>query len=399
VSRPGRAGPVIAFLGPSLPASEARALGKLVLWPPARRGDIWRALAAAPRAIALVDGVFEASPSVWHHELRAALDAGVHVFGAASMGALRAAELAREGMRGVGRVHAWVRDGEVHDDADVALIHAGAEHGWRGFTVPLVTVRDRVEAATRAGVLRPVDARALMRVASGLHFADRTWSALRSAASEGVRRRWSALEGWLATAGEDVKARDARACLRQALAVRGVGKPRASLPSAAARRQRLVEPSFAGPGGAVRGTDVLAALRAHRDAPALLERGLDRALLAGWARRLGLRATEREIAAVERAWFRAHRVGTAERAGFLATAGLDAGTARRLCEDVALASLLRAHSMQVLPDGPTGDEALLDEARLAGLLPEAVERVSPRGPRRTQPRTGRGRARFRAGAR
>ncbi|MGZ5959233.1 MAG: TfuA-like protein, partial [Myxococcaceae bacterium] len=99
---------MIAFLGPSLPAAEARGLGELELRPPARRGDIWRALVRAPRAIALVDGVFEASPSVWHHELRAALDAGVRVFGAASMGALRAAELAAEGMRGVGCVHAWV---------------------------------------------------------------------------------------------------------------------------------------------------------------------------------------------------------------------------------------------------------------------------------------------------
>jgi hypothetical protein len=295
---------------------------------------------------------------VWHHELRSALDAGVRVFGAASMGALRAAELAREGMRGVGRVHAWVRDGEVHDDADVALLHAGAEHGWRGFTVPLVTVRDRAEAATRAGVLRLVDARALMRVASGLHFADRTWSALRSAASEGVRRRWSALESWLATAGEDVKARDARACLRQALAVRGAGKPRASLPSAAARRQSLVEPSFAGPGGAVRGTEVLAVLRrtvTHQRCSSALLIGR----LAGWARQLGpARRSARSLPSacvVPRAPGR-----NAERAGFLATAGLDGGTAR-LCEDVACLAV-RAHSMQVLPDGPTGDEAPLTGA-------------------------------------
>ena len=42
----------------------------------------------------------------------------------------------------------------------------------------------------------------------------------------------------LARAGEDVKARDARVCLRRALAVRGPGKARTSLPSAAARRQR-----------------------------------------------------------------------------------------------------------------------------------------------------------------
>ncbi|MGZ6134277.1 MAG: TfuA-like protein [Myxococcaceae bacterium] len=369
---------MIAFLGPSLPAAEARGLGELELRPPARRGDIWRALVRAPRAIALVDGVFEASPSVWHHELRAALDAGVRVFGAASMGALRAAELAAEGMRGVGCVHAWVCAGEVRDDADVALLHAGPEHGWRGFTVPLVTVRDRAEALVHAGVLRPADARALLRAASAVHFTVRTWAAVRDALPARLRKRWADVERFLAGAGEDVKARDARECLRRALATRGPGKARTALPSAAARRQRLAEPSFAGRRAPVRGTDVLTVLRAHREAPALLERGLDRALLAGWARGLGLRATEREIAAVERVWLRACHVSRARRAEFWAASGLDAGTARRLCEDVALVRLLRAHAMQVLPDGPSAAEALLDEARLGGLVPEAVERVSRR---------------------
>ena len=32
-------------------------------------GDVWRALEDEPRAIALIDGVFEHVPSVWHHEL------------------------------------------------------------------------------------------------------------------------------------------------------------------------------------------------------------------------------------------------------------------------------------------------------------------------------------------
>ena len=36
---------------------------------------------------------------------------GVHVFGAASMGALRAAELDGFGMRGIGRIYAAYRDG------------------------------------------------------------------------------------------------------------------------------------------------------------------------------------------------------------------------------------------------------------------------------------------------
>src|SRR5438477_3089616 len=92
---------IVAFLGPSLPAAEAR--GFTVL-PPARQGDVWRALRLRPRAIALIDGVFESQPSVWHHEILDALDSGVQVFGGASMCALRAAELYSFGMVGVGRI-------------------------------------------------------------------------------------------------------------------------------------------------------------------------------------------------------------------------------------------------------------------------------------------------------
>ena len=61
-----------------------------------------------PRAIGLIDGVFLDVPAVWHRELLWALSEGVHVFGAASMGALRAAELAPFGMRGVGTIFAAI---------------------------------------------------------------------------------------------------------------------------------------------------------------------------------------------------------------------------------------------------------------------------------------------------
>ncbi len=112
---------IVAFLGPSLPAAEAKGFR---VFPPARQGDVWRAIALRPRAIALIDGVFESQPSVWHHEILDALDAGIPVIGGASMGALRAAELHTLGMRGAGRIFGWYRDGQVIDDSEVALLHA-----------------------------------------------------------------------------------------------------------------------------------------------------------------------------------------------------------------------------------------------------------------------------------
>ena len=51
---------------------------------------IGRSIAHRPRAIGIIDGYFQQVPSVWHKEILWAMAQGVHVFGSASMGALRA---------------------------------------------------------------------------------------------------------------------------------------------------------------------------------------------------------------------------------------------------------------------------------------------------------------------
>jgi len=215
---------LVVFLGPSLPAADARALAPCTLLPPARQGDVWRALGRRPQAIALVDGLFEQVPSVWHRELVDALRAGVAVVGGASMGALRAAELAPFGMRGAGTIARWYRQG-LADDAEVALLHAGPEHGWRPFTVPLVNARHAAAVAARRGLLSAREARALVAAAAGIFYQDRTWAAVLAL----LGRRWSAATRarWQAFAARglpDLKAEDARATIRLAASLAGAGR-------------------------------------------------------------------------------------------------------------------------------------------------------------------------------
>lgn len=136
----------VVFLGPSLAVAEAARLLPARFRPPARQGDVVAALRDGARRIVLLDGTFEAHPAVWHKEILAALSDGVPVHGAASMGALRAAELAAFGMAGHGRVFAAYRDGLVEDDGEVALLHGPAELGFPALTLPLVTLRARIGA-------------------------------------------------------------------------------------------------------------------------------------------------------------------------------------------------------------------------------------------------------------
>ena len=85
---------IAVFLGPSCPLDEARMhLPDADYFPPASRGSFYGIINDGYRVIALIDGLFYGKFSVWHKEILFAIDSGITVIGASSMGALRAAEL------------------------------------------------------------------------------------------------------------------------------------------------------------------------------------------------------------------------------------------------------------------------------------------------------------------
>jgi hypothetical protein len=151
----------VIFLGPTMPVGEARQLLDADYLPPVRQGDVYAAVKRLrPAAIGIVDGYFHQVPSVWHREILWALAEGVHVFGAASMGALRAAELHVFGMRGVGRIFEAYRDGlyapypdPFEDDDEVAVLHGPPETGFVAVSEAMVDIRDTLARATEAGAI------------------------------------------------------------------------------------------------------------------------------------------------------------------------------------------------------------------------------------------------------
>ncbi|WP_164015000.1 TfuA-like protein [Pyxidicoccus trucidator] len=169
---------VVIFAGPTLSAEEGRRELDAVYLPPAAQGDLYKAALGKPVAIGLIDGYFERVPSVSHKEILWAMTQGVHVFGAASMGALRAAELAAFGMEGVGAIYEAFASGALEDDDEVAVVHAGAEDGYRPLSEAMVNIRATLLAAEHAGVLGPEARHTLERLAKGLFHADRSWHRL-----------------------------------------------------------------------------------------------------------------------------------------------------------------------------------------------------------------------------
>lgn len=231
---------IVVFLGPSLPRAEARALVRGAEFrPPARQGDVFRALEDGAHTIALIDGVFEASPSVWHHELIAAHESGVRVLGASSMGALRAAELPGV-VTPIGEIASRFVSGEWNDDAHVALLHGDEESGFRPLSVPWVNVWATVQRAVKRKTLTAAEGRDLCARAEALFYQSRTWDrVVRSL--PWPERRLAVVRKLVTRSVVDLKAADARACL-QWIARRPRHAPvtrRSSTFSSFVRRSRL----------------------------------------------------------------------------------------------------------------------------------------------------------------
>jgi hypothetical protein len=174
---------VVVFAGPTIDAVTGRALlPSAIFLPPAGCGDLYRACRLEPLAIALIDGVFDQRLAIWHKEILWALTQGIPVYGASSMGALRAAELHAFGMIGVGAIFESFRDGVLERDDEVTLAHETSERGYRPISEALVNIRATLDHAVESGVLGAAQARQLAAASATLFYPQRSYERLLQAA-------------------------------------------------------------------------------------------------------------------------------------------------------------------------------------------------------------------------
>ena len=209
----------VVFLGPTLPVTQARMLLPAATYlPPARMGDVYRVVSNAEVSrIAIIDGYFDSVPAVWHTEVLFALAQGVAVFGAASMGALRAAELHPFGMQGVGWVYDRYRTGRINDDDEVALLHSDSESMYRPLSTPMVCLREGLERATQRGLIPATSRDALLSLAKQRFYQHRSWHQLyQDARGAGLLEDdVAALTTFVLTERPDIKRDDACKLLRR----------------------------------------------------------------------------------------------------------------------------------------------------------------------------------------
>jgi hypothetical protein len=168
----------VIFAGPSLPPA-FRPSGATLGWrPPVKQGEVYEAALSQPAIIGIIDGNFESTPTVWHKEILWAMAQGIHVYGSASIGALRAAELHPFGMVGIGRIFEAFRDGVLEEDDEVAVLHGPEELGYPAVTEAMVNIRATVEEAVAGGVLDSALADQLIRISKTLFYKERSWDTI-----------------------------------------------------------------------------------------------------------------------------------------------------------------------------------------------------------------------------
>lgn len=200
------------YLGPTLSVETAmKHLWQAHYHPPIKCGDIIRILRLEPKKIVIIDGLYETVPAVWHKEILLALELGIEVWGAASMGALRAAELYQYGMHGFGAIFNDFKNGVLCDDDEVAVLHHQQHEKYKPINDAMVNIRATCEYAWSKNVITAEEKLQLIKCCKSQFYPYRLLTKAIGQLSFANKDRFSA---WLTMQGMiDLKQNDAIAAL------------------------------------------------------------------------------------------------------------------------------------------------------------------------------------------
>ncbi len=200
---------VAVFVGPSLEQAGRVLHPALTYLPPAARGDI-AAASECYDSILLIDGVFHHDLAPAPKEVYAATQQ-VRMFGAASMGALRAAECYVYGMVPLGTIARWYVRGVIDGDDEVAVLVDPRTQ--TALTVPMVNVRYVIRLAQRQCLFNALEGAQVYERARNVYYMERAWTDVFAIVPSSSREAFKKL----AEAHGNLKRHDALFALRSVL--------------------------------------------------------------------------------------------------------------------------------------------------------------------------------------
>ena len=167
-----RSKPVI-FLGPSLSRDKARKILDADYRLPAKKGDLLKLILKEVNIVGLVDGYFlQDYPPTPIEVYNLVRKRDVKVLGSSSLGALRAVELGKYGMIGIGKIFRLFRDGILDSDDEVAVTFTDYMNYK---SEALIDIRYNLFLAQKYKLIDNMTRRSILKISKQTYFPYRTY--------------------------------------------------------------------------------------------------------------------------------------------------------------------------------------------------------------------------------
>ncbi|HYF99122.1 MAG TPA: TfuA-like protein [Candidatus Saccharimonadales bacterium] len=164
----------IIFLGPSLSIEKAKKILEADYRKPAKKGDLFQLIFNETQIVGLIDGYFlQDYPPTPIEVYNLVKKKETRVYGSSSLGALRAVELSKYGMIGVGKIFNLFRSGILDSDDEVAVTFTDYSDYK---SEALIDIRYNLFLAQKMKVIDNEVKRIILRVSKQTYFPYRTYT-------------------------------------------------------------------------------------------------------------------------------------------------------------------------------------------------------------------------------
>jgi hypothetical protein len=208
----------IVYLGPTLNREEASKILEADYRDPAKKGDFLRLSHSSDEKtyVGFIDGVFlhDYPPSpieVYHLATRR----NIELIGASSLGALRAVELEKFGMKGIGKIFHLYKNGIINADDEVAVTFVQEKNILQ--SEAMIDIRFNLFLAYRNGIITKQTKKRCVKIAKNLYFPFRNYEDVIRLTQKQFPSIHDELENfkiYILKNRDSLKARDARKLLK-----------------------------------------------------------------------------------------------------------------------------------------------------------------------------------------
>jgi hypothetical protein len=168
---------VVVFVGPSLDPKKARTILEADYRPPAKKGDLIKLIMSLDEketVVGLIDGYFLLDyPPTPIEVYQLIVRPNTVVIGSSSIGALRAVELEKFGMIGIGKIFQLFKHGKLDADDEVAVTFS--QDSYHLQSEAMVDIRYNLYLSLKTGFVDKETKDAIAKVAKGIYFPFRTY--------------------------------------------------------------------------------------------------------------------------------------------------------------------------------------------------------------------------------